>query len=637
MEKTLPKMLREVSQKYPDIPAQYARSGRGKPFSSISFKELFEISKNFAGGLLSLGTVREEKIGIISDNRKEWQQADMGIMMIGAIDVPRGCDASAADIKYILSFTDVKICIAENSTQVKKILEVKSEIPTLERFIIFDEPNEDAVNLCKENKVELIKYEDVLEAGKKFNEKNPDTVIAELEKGDWNDTVGIIFTSGTTGTPKGVMLSHGNFLTQLDELQERIYFNPGEKSICVLPVWHVFERLCEYVILSQASALCYSKPIGSILLPDLQDLNPQILPAVPRVLEGVYEGVNKKMRKTGGIVEFMYNFFVKVAILESRISRKLLRKNFRTHYDHILFWWPVLIIPWFLLVPLKALGNILVFKKVRAMLGNSFRSGVAGGGAFPKAIDEYFWALGIKVVEGYGMTETAPVVSVRPIDNPVFGCIGSPIRGVQTRIVDMSGNILPRGKKGVLQVKGGTVMKGYYKRQDLTDKVLSADGWLDTGDLAIEGVHGELKILGRVKDTIVLSGGENVEPLPIESKIQESRFIDAAVVVGQDQRNLGALILPNKEELELWAKENNISFKDFEDLVKKEETYKMINDIIQDLVSAKNGFRMFEKIVKFAFLTKPFEVGRELSAKQEIMRYKLSEMYSKEIKSIFKD
>lgn len=637
MEKTLPKMLREVSQKYPDIPAQYARSGRGKPFSSISFKELFEISKNFAGGLLSLGTVREEKIGIISDNRKEWQQADMGIMMIGAIDVPRGCDASAADIKYILSFTDVKICIAENSTQVKKILEVKSEIPTLERFIIFDEPNEDAVNLCKENKVELIKYEDVLEAGKKFNEKNPDTVIAELEKGDWNDTVGIIFTSGTTGTPKGVMLSHGNFLTQLDELQERIYFNPGEKSICVLPVWHVFERLCEYVILCQASALCYSKPIGSILLPDLQDLNPQILPAVPRVLEGVYEGVNKKMRKTGGIVEFMYNFFVKVAILESRISRKLLRKNFRTHYDHILFWWPVLIIPWFLLVPLKALGNILVFKKVRAMLGNSFRSGVAGGGAFPKAIDEYFWALGIKVVEGYGMTETAPVVSVRPIDNPVFGCIGSPIRGVQTRIVDMSGNILPRGKKGVLQVKGGTVMKGYYKRQDLTDKVLSADGWLDTGDLAIEGVHGELKILGRVKDTIVLSGGENVEPLPIESKIQESRFIDAAVVVGQDQRNLGALILPNKEELELWAKENNISFKDFEDLVKKEETYKMINDIIQDLVSAKNGFRMFEKIVKFAFLTKPFEVGRELSAKQEIMRYKLSEMYSKEIKSIFKD
>lgn len=282
------------------------------------------------------------------------------------------------------------------------------------------------------------------------------------------------------------------------------------------------------------------------------------------------------------------------------------------------------------------MGDAIVFKKVRAMLGNNFRVGVAGGGAFAKAIDEWFWAVGINVVEGYGMTETAPVVAVRPTFNPVFSCIGTPIRGVETRIVDMEGNILPRGKKGVLQVKGGTVMKGYYKRQDLTDKVLSSDGWLDTGDLAIEGVHGELKILGRVKDTIVLSGGENVEPLPIEAKIQESRFITAAVVVGQDQRNLGALILPNEEELKIWAKENKIDFKDFEDLVKKDEVYKMIDDEIQNLVNAKNGFRMFEKIVKFAFLTKPFEVGRELSAKQEIMRYKLSELYAKEITGIFK-
>ena len=151
------------------------------------------------------------------------------------------------------------------------------------------------------------------------------------------------------------------------------------------------------------------------------------------------------------------------------------------------------------------------------------------------------------------------------------------------------------------------------------------------------GVHGEIKILGRVKDTIVLSGGENVEPLPIEAKIQESRFIAASVVVGQDQRNLGALILPNQEELEIWAKENNIAFKDFEDLVKKPEVYKMINEEIQERVNSKNGFRMFEKIVKFAFLTKPFEVGKELSAKQEIMRYKLGDIYAKEIKEIFKD
>lgn len=637
MEKTLPKIIREVAQKYPDVAALCFRPGRGKPFESITFKDLFDKSQNFAAGLLELGVVRGDRIGMISDDRKEWQQADIGLLSIGACDVPRGCDASVNDLKYILSFTEVKICIVENLSQIKKIISVKSEIPILKYFIIFDEPNDEAKTLCKDAGVELLRFEDVVTSGISWRASHAGAVESELEKGNWDDTAGIIFTSGTTGTPKGVILSHGNFITQLDELQERIPFNPGEKAICVLPVWHVFQRLCEYVILSQGAALCYSKPIGSILLPDLEALNPQVLPAVPRVLEGVYEGVNKKMRRTGGIVEKMFNFFVGVAILHSRCVRRMFRKNFRTKYDFIILSWIVLIIPLILLTPLKLLGDVLVIRKVRAMLGNNFKVGVAGGGAFAKAIDEWFYALGINVVEGYGMTETAPVVAVRPYNKNVFSCIGTPIRGVQTRIVDMEGNILPRGKKGVLQVKGGTVMKGYYKRQDLTDKVLSSDGWLDTGDLAIEGVHGELKILGRVKDTIVLSGGENVEPLPIEAKIQESRFISAAVVVGQDQRNLGALILPNEEELKIWAKENNIVFKDFEDLVKKDEVYKMIDDEIQNLVNAKNGFRMFEKIVKFAFLTKPFEVGRELSAKQEIMRYKLSELYAKEIAGIFKE
>lgn len=637
MEKTLPRMLREVSNQYPDTTAQMYRAGKDGDFTPVTYKELFETSQAFAGGLLNLGTVREEKIGLISDNRKEWEQADMGIMTIGACDVPRGCDASEKDLQYILSFTEVKTCIVENSYQIKKILNVIKDIPTLKRFILFEEPAEDDVKACKAAKIDLLRFYDVVEDGKKYNEKHPEKVAEEIEKGQWDDIAAIIFTSGTTGIPKGVTLSHGNFITQLDELQERIYLFPGERAICVLPVWHVFQRLVEYVILSQAAALCYSKPIGSVLLPDMLALNPSLLPAVPRVFEAVYEGVQKKMRRTGGVVEVLFNFFTAVAIAHSWMSRKMFRKNFMTHNEITPLYWIAFIIPWLLLAPLKALGNVLVFKKVKAMLGTNFRAGVAGGGAYPKAIDDFFWALGINVVEGYGMTETAPVVAVRPVDAPIFGCIGTPIRGVSTRIVDMEGNVLPPGKKGVLQVKGGTVMKGYYKRQELTDKVLSPDGWLDTGDLAMESIHGELKILGRVKDTIVLTGGENVEPLPIEAKMQESRFIQTAVVVGQDQRNLGALVLPNQEELEIWANENKIAFKDFADLVKKPEAYKLIEDEIKELINAKNGFRMFEKIVKFAFLTKPFEVGRELSAKQEIMRYKLTEIYEKEIKGIFKD
>lgn len=637
MEKTLPRMLREVSQKYPDIPAQMTRISKEGDFETVTYKELYDNSQAFAGGLLALGTVRGEKVGLISDNRKEWEQADMGIMTIGACDVPRGCDASEKDLKYILSFTEVKTCIVENEFQIRKILNVKDEIPTLKRFIIFEEPTENEVKLCKEAKIDLLRFYDVVEDGKKYNEKNPGKVEAEIEAGQWDDIAAIIFTSGTTGVPKGVTLSHGNFITQLDELQERIYLKPAERAICVLPVWHVFQRLVEYVIISQAAVLCYSKPIGSILLPDMLALNPTLLPAVPRVFEAVYEGITKKMRRTGGIVEALFNFFTAIAICHSWMDRKMFRKNFMTHNEFTPGYWLLFIIPWLLLYPCKLLGNVLVFKKVKAMLGTNFRAGVAGGGAYPKAIDQFFWALGINVVEGYGMTETAPVVAVRPVDAPIFGCIGTPIRGVSARIVDMEGNVLKPGNKGVLQIKGGTVMKGYYKRPELTEKAISPDGWLDTGDLAIESIHGELKILGRVKDTIVLTGGENIEPLPLEAKMQESRFIQTAVVVGQDQRNLGALILPNQEELELWANENNISFKDFEDLVKKPEAYKLIEDEIKELINAKNGFRMFEKIVKFAFLTKPFEVGKELSAKQEIMRYKLTEIYEKEIKGIFKD
>lgn len=637
MEKTLPRMLREVSQKYPDIPAQMTRISKEGDFETVTYKELYDNSQAFAGGLLALGTVRGEKVGLISDNRKEWEQADMGIMTIGACDVPRGCDATEKDLKYILSFTEVKTCIVENEFQIRKILNVKDEIPTLKRFIIFEEPTENEVKLCKEAKIDLLRFYDVVEDGKKYNEKNPGKVEAEIEAGQWDDIAAIIFTSGTTGVPKGVTLSHGNFITQLDELQERIYLKPAERAICVLPVWHVFQRLVEYVIISQAAVLCYSKPIGSILLPDMLALNPTLLPAVPRVFEAVYEGITKKMRRTGGIVEALFNFFTAIAICHSWMDRKMFRKNFMTHNEFTPGYWLLFIIPWLLLYPWKLLGNVLVFKKVKAMLGTNFRAGVAGGGAYPKAIDQFFWALGINVVEGYGMTETAPVVAVRPVDAPIFGCIGTPIRGVSARIVDMEGNVLKPGNKGVLQIKGGTVMKGYYKRPELTEKAISPDGWLDTGDLAIESIHGELKILGRVKDTIVLTGGENIEPLPLEAKMQESRFIQTAVVVGQDQRNLGALILPNQEELELWASENNISFKDFEDLVKKPEAYKLIEDEIKELINAKNGFRMFEKIVKFAFLTKPFEVGKELSAKQEIMRYKLTEIYEKEIKGIFKD
>lgn len=635
MEQTLPKMLKKTAEDFPELAAQMSKDKSGV-FQPINYRKLFDISLDVGAGLLANGIKRGDLIGLISDNRKEWQQMCMGIMAIGASDVPRGCDATVNDLEIILSTTECKFVVAENTSQTKKILSIKNKLPSLETLITFDDADEETLAEAKKLDVSVKTFEELLTDGRTFRIENPDKVEEELEKGQWDDLACIIFTSGTTGTPKGVELTHGNFLTQLDELPERIIINPGERAICVLPVWHVFERLCEYVIMVQAGTICYSKPVGSILLADMQKLNPHLMPAVPRIFEAVYDGITRKMRKTGGIVLAMFNFFVKVAIIHSRMSRNMFNKNpcFTRYYT--VGWWFLFLIPWILLWPLKGLGNLLVFRKIKAMLGKNFRVGIAGGGAYPSSIDEFFWAIGINVVEGYGMTETAPVISVRPISDPVFGNVGSPIRGVKARIVDTEdGFVLKRGQFGLIQIKGGTVMRGYYKQPELTKKVMTVDGWLDTGDLGMMTIHDEIVIKGRKKDTIVLRGGENVEPLPIEQSLNKSRYIKSAVVVGQDQKFLGALILVDEEEIKNYAAENGIQYDTYENLLKSEEIQTLYESEINVLVSSKTGFKTFERINKFALITKDFEVGVELSAKQEIMRYRLTEIYKEQINKIF--
>ncbi len=637
---TVPKMIRDSAEKFAEINAQYKRQKNGE-FVPVTYRELFQLGLDFGAALMQIGLKREEPIGLISDNRAEWMQADIGIMSIGAIDVPRGCDATPLDLEKILSITECRFVIAENNSQINKILGLHDKLPAIQHIITFDKEEEvkdDVKKLADTCKVKLYYFDKLIKEGQKWRIEHTGEVEAELEKGQIEDTATIIFTSGTTGTPKGVMLSHKNFLAQLDEIVERIFLNPGECALNVLPVWHVFEREVEYVILIQGCAITYSKPVGSILLADLKKMNPSVLPAVPRVFEAVYDGVTKKMRKAGGIVNFIFNFFVKIAIAHKRMQRKMFGQNpcFTTPLRGL--WWVLFFIPWVLMWPLYGLGDLIVFRKIKVMLGKNFRCGVSGGGAFPPQIDEFFWAIGVKIVEGYGLTETAPIVSVRPIAAPIFRTIGSPIRHVNARIVDpKDGFILGRCKEGVLQIKGDTVMKGYYKNPELTAKVFTPDGWFDTGDLAIFTIHDELQIKGRIKDTIVLRGGENLEPLPIEMKLAESRFIKAAVVVGQDKRYLSALILVDEEEVKNYAAENGMQYDTYENLLKSQEIHKLYETEISNLINAKTGFKMFERINKFTLITKQFEVGVELSAKQEIMRFRINDIYKKEIEAMFKE
>ena len=632
---TVAKMIKNSAEKWPEIPSQYRRLKNGD-FEPITYRTMYQTGLDFGAGLLDLGLKRTEPIGLISDNCPEWQQADIGVISIGAVDVPRGCDATLIDLEQILAITECKFCIAQNNSQVKKIMSLKEKLPALKIIIALEDDIKDEVrDACKAGAVELYTFNQLVNSGKKWRVEHKDEIEAEVEKGTGDDLATIIFTSGTTGTPKGVMLTHKNFLAQLDEIPERIYINPGDRALSVLPVWHVFEREVEYVILIQGGSICYSKPIGSILLADFKKLNPHLLPAVPRVFEAVYDGVTKKMRKTGGLVLKLFNFFVGVAKIHKAMQRKMFNQNpCFTAYRPVL-WWILFILPWSLMWPLYWLGDLLIFRKIKVMLGSNFRAGIAGGGAYPKNIDEFFWAIGVEIVEGYGLTETAPIVAVRPIAAPIYRTIGSPIRGIQARIVDMDGYVLERGQQGILQIKGPTVMKGYYKRPDLTEKVMTVDGWLDTGDLAVFTIHNELQIKGRIKDTIVLRGGENLEPLPIEMKLSESRFIKQAVVLGQDKRYLAALILVDEDEIKNYAAENGIQYDTYENLLVSNEIQTLYEGEIANLISSKNGFKMFERINKFTLITKPFEVGVELSAKQEIMRFRINELYKDKINAMF--
>jgi long-chain acyl-CoA synthetase len=288
-----------------------------------------------------------------------------------------------------------------------------------------------------------------------------------------------------------------------------------------------------------------------------------------------------------------------------------------------------------LLWPLKALGSVILFRKLRGLLGDRFIAGISGGGALPGHVDQFFRAIGVTVLEGYGLTECGPVLGVRLQKRPVPKTVGPLFTDVEFRVVDEeTGKVVGPGHKGELWVKTPQNMVGYYKRPDATAKVLK-DGWLNTGDLVRATVHKEIQIVGRSKDTIVLRGGENIEPEPIEQRLLQSEFIEQIMVVGQDQKFLAALIVPNYDLLEKMARERRITYLDKEELLDNSQIVEVVHEIIQHLVNPRTGFKSFERIFKFKLLPKAFQVGVEMTQKLSIKRNVVAELYKAQIGELF--
>jgi long-chain acyl-CoA synthetase len=632
-QETVPKRLRRRSEEHHERPFSWTKDAEGT-FQKTTFSQMWDTVADLGAGLQGLGVSRGDHVGIMSHNRAEWIFCDLAILGIGAADVPRGADSTAEEMAYIISHADCRVVIAEDPGQCEKILSKRSEVSQLERIILIDDyatPDQRP----EVAGVTISTYQELREAGKSKGEAGRSTFEAAVDEGTTDDLATILYTSGTTGEPKGVMLKHRSFLFQMDRIEKILFLTPEDIFLTVLPVWHSFERAVEYICLNYGASLAYSKPIGKIMLDDMAKIHPTWMTSVPRIWEGIRGAVLRNVSKQSALKQAMFHFFLGIGEMHADLLNTFLGRLPRFQKRNRIVDGVVAALPLLLLTPVNALGSVLVFKSLRQRLGGRFVAGVSGGGALPPYVDKFFQAAGITVLEGYGLTETGPVLAVREQKRPIPGTVGALLPDVDYRVLGEDGRELGPGMKGELHVRSPQIMEGYYKKPEETSQVLTDDGWLNTGDLVLFTYDREFRIVGRSKETIVLLGGENIEPQPIEDAILQSEFIDQVMIVGQDQKYLGALVYPNDEKMLQFAKEREIEFVDQEELLDDEQFRAHINREIQERVNGKTGFKAFEQVFRFQLLQSPFEVGEELTQTMKIKRSVVYDKYHRLISELF--
>ncbi|KAG5531417.1 hypothetical protein RHGRI_026139 [Rhododendron griersonianum] len=571
--KTVPDIWRSSAEKFGDLVALV--DPYHDPPSTMTYKQLEQDILDFSEGLRVIGVKPAEKLAFFADNSCRWLVADQGIMATGAINVVRGSRSSVEELLQIYNHSESVALVVDNPEFFNRIAETLCSQAAV-RFVILVWGDKSCCTCEVLEGLPVYNYKDIIALGHESRMCLLDSHDARqhyiYEAISSDDVATIMYTSGTTGNPKGVMLTHKNLLHQINNLWDIVPAEPGDRFLSMLPTWHAYERASEYFIFTYGIEQVYTTVkylkvhVLFILLvkEDLRRYQPNYLVSVPLVLETLYNGIQKQISRSSTVRKLVALFFIKISLTYMDIKRiyegKCLTKcqkqcSFLVAAFDWLWARTISLILW----PLHMLAKKLVYNKIQSAIGIS-KAGISGGGSLPSHVDRFFEAIDVKVQNGYGLTESSPVAVCRIPSCNVLGSVGHPIRHTEIRVVDFeTGDVLPPGSKGIVEIKGPQVMKGYYKNESATKNALNEGGWLNTGDIGwIAPSHslgrsrrcsGMVVLEGRAKDTIVLSTGENVEPSELEEAAMRSSLIQQIVVIGQDQRRIGAIIVPNKDEI----------------------------------------------------------------------------------------
>ncbi len=590
MVETISQLFLNTIKSYPKEDLMlYKKEGK---YVSISTDEFSRRVKYFSLGLKDLGLGPGDKLIILSENSPEWVMTDLANLCLGGITVPIYTSLVPEQIKYIIDNSDAKIVLYSDAALGSKVEALKSELTKVAYYITLEPQAPEGV----------LTSEKVIRRGEEIYAENPDLFDGMASKVKPDDVASIIYTSGTTGLPKGVMLTHRNFVSNVISATEVIEFSHEDTVLSFLPLSHSLERMVTFCYLYKGCSIAYAESIDTIG-ENLLEVRPQIMVSVPRVFEKIYARVMDNVLASPPLKR-------KIFFWATKVGREYGQKTLKGD--------PV---PKILQLKRK-IAHKLVFSKIIEKTGGRVKFFVSGAAPLSRDIAELFYAMGLVVLEGYGLTESSPVISVNRMEKIKFGTVGPPIPGVEVKIAG-DGEILARGPN---------IMRGYYKMEEETKETVK-EGWLYTGDIGYLDEDDFLVITDRKKDIIVTAGGKNVAPQPIENLLKTNTYISNAMVIGDKRKFMSALVIPNFEKLEEYAKFNNISYEDRKDLVKNNQ---IINFLSAEIDRTTPNLASYEKIKKIALLEREFEIEEgEITPTLKVKRNIIEEKYKDVINALY--